>query len=79
MLKKDGSFMDILTMIELSSNATYGSPYVLLAYSLLGTLGKTHSINRFLKARAEFAAKRREAMGGDGEGEGEGDDEEDME
>ena len=60
MLKKDESFMDVLTLIQLSSNATYGSPYVLLAYSLLGSLGKTHSINKFLKARAEFAAKQRE-------------------
>ena len=55
MLKKDQQFMDILHLLELSSNLTYGSPYVLLAYSLMGSLSKTHSINKFLRARAEFA------------------------
>ena len=55
MLKKDQQFMDILHLLELSSNLTYGSPYVLLAYSLMGSLSKTHSINKFLKARAQFA------------------------
>ena len=40
MLKKDESFMDILTLLELSNNLTYGSPYMLLIYSLLGSLEK---------------------------------------
>ena len=63
MLKKDESFMDVLALIELSSNLTAGSPYALLVYSLLGTLGRTHQINRFLRARAEFAATQRRLEG----------------
>ena len=57
--------MDILALIELSNNLSYGSPYVLLLYSLLGTLGRTHSINKFLKARAAVAAQQRQMEGGE--------------
>ena len=58
--------MDILALIELSNNLSYGSPYVLLLYSLLGTLGRTHSINKFLKARAAVAAQQRQMEEGSG-------------
>ena len=57
-LKKDESFNDMITLYELTSNISRGSPLLVALYSVLSNAGKVHSINKFLKIRAELARKQ---------------------
>lgn len=75
-LKKDETFTNMLSMIEITQNLTSGSPYILLLYSLLGACSKVHSVNAFLKARGQVMAKKRELEEGKAESKEEDKDEE---
>ena len=58
-LKRDSNFVDLVTLWDLTNDIAKGSPTLLLLYALISNVGKVHSVNKFLKMRAQMIQKQK--------------------
>ena len=59
-LKRDDTFLDALSLVQATQMTTSNSPQMMLLFSMFSAAGKVHSIQKFMKMKAEFAKKRLE-------------------
>jgi len=54
-LRRDETFVDMVTLWDLTTDVAKGSPSLLLLYAMMSNIGKVHSVNKFLKMRQQMA------------------------
>ena len=64
-LRRDETFVDMVTLWDLTTDVAKGSPSLLLLYAMMSNIGKVHSVNKFLKMRQEMTAQKNVEEGKD--------------